>query len=338
MADTSSPHDALAKWTFSNPKEAESFIRSVLSQELIRHFDFNTLRLAPGSFVDKTLSGAHSDLLFKVQIADRPAFVYFLFEHLSTVDGLLPLRLLRYLVNILERHVEEAKDRAAALPLPLIIPVVLHHSDSGWTSPTRLGGLYDPRHVSNPSFHDFVPDFRFCLDDISHVSDEDLRRRSLGAASILTMWALRDARHPDRLLDTLQHFADLIQQLRADPGGRNAFAAVLRYILLVADIPANDIVQRLETLAPGTKEDIMTPAEQWRAEGETRGREKGRVEGRVEGRVTGRVEMLLRQLSVRFGPVSASVVERVRGASEEELMCWAERILTAGTLDAVFSE
>ena len=62
----------------------------------------------PGSFVDEDLSAVHSDLLYRVQLAGRPAFVYVLLEHQSTVDTLMPLRLLGYLVRVLERHAREA--------------------------------------------------------------------------------------------------------------------------------------------------------------------------------------------------------------------------------------
>jgi predicted transposase/invertase (TIGR01784 family) len=338
MSDPNNPHDALAKRTYSNPSEVAELLRAVLPPELLRHLDLSTLRLAPGSFVDEALRSAYSDLLFTVEFDGRPALIYLLFEHLSTVDGLVPLRLLRYLVNILEKHVADAAGKKSPLPLPLVIPVVLHHSDKGWTGPTRLGDLFDPQVLANPALRPFIPDFGFCLDDISHISDQQLRQRSLSAASTLTLWALRDARNAGRILDTLEHFADLMARLQTDPGGRSALALVLRYILLVAEIPADVIVQRLTTLAPGTKEDIMTPAEQWIAQGEARGVEKGRAEGRVEGRVEGLAEMFLRQLSLRFGKVPDSTAERIRRASETELMRWGERVLTARALDEVLRD
>jgi hypothetical protein len=46
----------------------------------------------------------------------------------------MPLRLLRYVVRILESHVQDAATPSLALPLPLVIPVVLHHSETGWTA------------------------------------------------------------------------------------------------------------------------------------------------------------------------------------------------------------
>jgi predicted transposase YdaD len=78
----------------------------------------------------------------------------------------------------------------------------------------------------------------------------------------------------------------------------------------------------------------MTPAEQWIAQGEARGVEKGRAEGRVEGLA----EMFLRQLSLRFGKLPDSTAERIRRASETELMRWGERVLTARALDEVLRD
>ena len=52
--------------------------------------------------------------------------MYVLFEHQSGVDAMMPLRLLKYVVRVLERQVRED---GPVLPLPLVVPVVLHHSE-----------------------------------------------------------------------------------------------------------------------------------------------------------------------------------------------------------------
>jgi len=45
---------------------------------------------------------------------------------------------------------------------------------------------------------------------------------------------------------------------------------------------------------------------------------------------------LLRQLTRRFGPLGAPVTEKIRRASPAELEQWADNILEARSLDAVF--
>jgi hypothetical protein len=64
--------------------------------------------------------------------------------------------------------------------------------------------------------------------------------------------------------------------------------------------------------------------------------EKGRQEGVQKGIRQGEAQMLLRQLSLRFGNLPPSAREQVESADAETLLRWSELILTASTLDEVF--
>jgi len=66
-------------------------------------------------------------------------------------------------------------------------------------------------------------------------------------------------------------------------------------------------------------------------------KKEGRAEGRLEGRAAGERLLLHRQLARRFGELPAYVLDRLEGATEAELESWADRILTASTLDDVFA-
>ena len=65
------------------------------------------------------------------------------------------------------------------------------------------------------------------------------------------------------------------------------------------------------------------------------GAEKLREEGRAEGEAKGRAEVVIKQLTLRFGPLSASTEARVRAASIAELDRIAERVLSARSLAEV---
>ena len=61
--------------------------------------------------------------------------------------------------------------------------------------------------------------------------------------------------------------------------------------------------------------------------------EKGKLEGKLEGEVA----VLLRQIGRKYGPEAlAACRERVAQADAETLLEWAERVLTAETIDEVF--
>ena len=65
-------------------------------------------------------------------------------------------------------------------------------------------------------------------------------------------------------------------------------------------------------------------------------RHEGWVDGRVEGRVEGAREVLLRQLTRKFGPLTQADQARVHAATPEQLSRWADRLLDLETLPALF--
>jgi Fic family protein len=79
----------------------------------------------------------------------------------------------------------------------------------------------------------------------------------------------------------------------------------------------------LQTTKPEAKDALMTLAEKWIAEGEARGEARGKA------------ETLRKQLTLKFGELSAATLSRLATASEAEIDRFIERILTASTLDEV---
>jgi hypothetical protein len=62
--------------------------------------------------------------------------------------------------------------------------------------------------------------------------------------------------------------------------------------------------------------------------------ELGLSTARREGIAQGKAELLQRQLTLKFGAVPADVAGRVASATGEELASWADRVLSATTLEA----
>ncbi len=65
-------------------------------------------------------------------------------------------------------------------------------------------------------------------------------------------------------------------------------------------------------------------------------RAESREIGWREGRLEGVAEVLVRQLELKFGPLPTPYLERIRGADDAVLLRWAERLMMAVTLPAVF--
>lgn len=79
--------------------------------------------------------------------------------------------------------------------------------------------------------------------------------------------------------------------------------------------------------------------EAWRREAIEQGVEQGVQQGVQQGVEQGERKLLLRQLRRRFGAeVDGAIEERVVAASAEQVELWAERVLSAATLDEILRD
>jgi hypothetical protein len=282
---------------------------------------------APGTFVDEALSGSQSDLLFSVQLAGRPALVYVLLEHKSAVDPWVALQLLRYVVRIWERALRDEPRPAA---LPPVIPVVVCHSEAGWTAPKRLLDIIDPVATELPELGRLTPRFEFLVDDLSQATDDELLSRAMGLFAALAAISMRDARSQQRAVPTLRKTLALLGELWRAPDGGRAVALLLRYYFAVTEADPVEVHELVKDIHPQAEKLMATIAEQLS--------QRAREEGREEGRVEGQRRTVLKQLQLRFQPLPDDVPARIEAASAELLELWAERILTAERLEAVLGE
>ncbi len=77
---------------------------------------------------------------------------------------------------------------------------------------------------------------------------------------------------------------------------------------------------------------------QWEVELLERGKQEGLHQGVALGKEQGEAEVLLRLLRNKFGRLPEWAHRRVQEANSEQLLQWAERILTAQRLEEVFGE
>jgi predicted transposase/invertase (TIGR01784 family) len=308
------PHDRLFKRVFSNPEEAAGELRHVLPPAVIRLIDWSTLRAVRATFIDDHLAETRSDLLFSVMLGGRPAFVYVLLEHQSTSDALMAFRLLAYMVRIWEAYLREhpKSDR-----LPVIVPVVVHHSEGGWTAPLVFSELLELDDEALTLLTEYVPSFTYRLDEISAASDAELVARRMTAFGIAALICLGRARTSEDVISVLERLPELLRNVLSAPNGVGALATILRYVSEVTKSPPERVQQLVQRLGPRGEEAYMTAADILRQEGETQGEAK----------------VLLKLLQVKFGELPEAVVQRVRDARIEELDRWVERVLSATSID-----
>jgi len=292
MADIHQPHDRLFRSVFSDASEAAALLQTALPDTVRDSFDWTTLTLVDGTFVDEDLRGSQSDLLYQVEhtATGQPVSMYLLFEHQSSPDPWMPLRLLRYCCRIWEADRRNDPNRRELRP---IVPVVFYQGARGWSHSTEFSDLFPKAVRSLP----WVPRFTHELLDQTTLAPDAVTGDVKGRiAQLLMMVAF--GRRVETALDWAARWT---LSLRQAEGGVDEFRRFIVYLATVQDVEVIEIFKEaLERHGLDLEGEIMTYAEELLAE--------GRAEGLIEGEQRGKVEVVegLLRIGVTWGVIEAA--------------------------------
>ena len=233
----------------------------------------------------------------------------------------MALRLLRYQLLIWERE-NEARHAKPGRLTP-VIALVVYHGKARWNAALSLA---DMMMTEEPALRDRLCNLEYWIVDLGRIPDDQLARDpDLMALLLALKYRTRKPVHRR----VLNQIGKLVTR------GSALEKQICQYILREFDVDRADLQA---ALGEEGEKLLGQLAESYINEGRAEGREEGREEGRVEGRVEGRASILNRQLEVRFGRLPSTVRERVRSATVQELDSWADSVLDAPTLEAVFGD
>jgi predicted transposase/invertase (TIGR01784 family) len=298
------PHDKLFKASFSDPANAAAFLRWEVPPALSGKIAWDQLRVEPGSFVDSHYRHTESDLLFSAKVAGTDALLYLLFEHQTSPDPVLALRLLRYMVRIWEDYL---KQHPGSPRLPVILPIVLAQSAEVWELSPRFASLLDLPPGCEDALRYFIPDFTFQLIQLAALPFDAIRGTPAG---IMTLRIMKAERVAQLLADPVWDEALLLQV------PRTTLELLLRYLLHEA-VDKAAFARKVQSITqPELQNTAMSIAEQLRQEGLQKGLQKGRQEGIQEGRQEGIQEDILEALTIRFEQVPDGLREAITAIHE----------------------
>jgi predicted transposase YdaD len=308
--EISNPHDKLFKQLLGEPGSAASFLTHNLPGELASQLDLSTLQVVHTSFIDAQFIQSEADLLFSVDIANRSGYVYILFEHQSSPDAFMALRLLGYMVQAWKRFQHDNPQRKR---LPAIIPMVLFHGPRGWRRAPTFESLVD---MPDKSFAAYTPKFQYRLFDLSPFGKDTVA----GNAEIRILGDVLGALGRKDFMERVTRAFGTLNELSQAPGFARYLEVLFRYVLEVYDIPKDDLVQLVTcTLKHDVKETIMTTYERL-------------IE---EGIQIGANRVLVKLLSKRFHSDVAPLTPFLNKLTPEQQEELSEKILEAQSLEEI---
>jgi len=286
--------------------EPTSFVEALLRQfaplEVVERFDFTTLWQEATESVAPDGRKRLADLCWRLRLADIDVWVLLIFEFQAKPDRAIPVRLLH---GIAGRW--EAAIRAGAADLPAVLPIVLYNGQQRWTVPSDIEALL-PTHLPE-ALRRFQPRFEYLLID-------ELR---LSFAELLQADNLHARVPAEKRLAIAQAFGQFARYALHDH-----IAPPLLETLLDSQALSGDQTMFALTMQKALKHEFH------------QGLNQGLHEGLHQGRQEGEAALLERQLIRRFGALPEWAGERLRSATEEDLIRWAEAVLSAPSLEAVF--
>lgn len=252
-------HDRFFQVSLGDKQIATDFFKAHLPAHIQKKIDWASLKLEPGRFVDKHCRTHYSDVLYSVNLANEPGYLYVLAEHKSYPDQFLPLQLLRYMCEIWQRHLQHYKNKGQGKgegKLPLVYPICFYHGrQSPYPYSTDIRDCFANRQLADELFSQPFP-----LADVTQYQDEELETHGL-AASFEIIQKHIFARDLWETIQNLLNHRQLTQLLTSGSG--DYFEQLIKYIVEAGQVErVDDFFGTLVKALPEAEKQIMTIAEQ----------------------------------------------------------------------------
>lgn len=325
-SEIKNPHDLIFKQCLSDQRIATDFLRQHLPDFLFKKLDIKSLRRCSGSLIDDTLKLSTADVVYEANFGQRQGYIIFLLEHQSTVDRLMPFRMLEYTVKLIRKYIDNDKNLKE---LPIVYSMVFYQGQKIYDGPTDIFDLFGES-VDLAKECMFKP---FHLVDLSQIDDEILLSQFLIGA-IEFVW--KHAQNMD-VIELMQRFSDLLL-LTKEPWLHKLRLNLLKYILEVNKHTDDQTIERVIQMLPESNGvENRSIADYLRQQGFEKGIEKGIEKGFEKARKE-YASLLIALLVEKFGPLSQIERMRIMKAPTEQLMDWTKQVLRAKKLNDIFKK
>ncbi|NCC32686.1 MAG: Rpn family recombination-promoting nuclease/putative transposase [Chloroflexia bacterium] len=309
------PHDTLFRTVFTDLAEAQRFLEVHLPPSLAQALDWATLHLEETSFVDPALQEHESDLLYRIaaQSTGTPVYLYLLFEHQSTPDPWMRLRLLNYMCRIWDESFKAAPQQTQLRP---IIPLVFYQGRRAWSYSTNLADLFPEVPGWDATL---TPQVRHYLIDQSGMPPTAVQGGLKGQITQLLLMAAMRAQAQAVLAVAMPLLAELLASGRGET--HQTF-----FLYLFATQERTVVMELLETVVQQHTQlggELMTYAEELIEEG----LQKGEIKGEIKGELKGKVELIEQLLAAGTAWQVITQATGLTPATFAELKAELERLM-----------
>ena len=131
------PHDKGYRQLLADKRVFLELLKTFVREDWVKAIDADDLILMNKSYVLQDFSEKEADVVYRLKTNDKSVIFYVLLELQSTVDYLIPFRLLLYMVEIwreIYNNTPQHERESKHFRLPPIVPAVLYNGAGSWTA------------------------------------------------------------------------------------------------------------------------------------------------------------------------------------------------------------
>jgi recombination-promoting nuclease RpnB len=309
-------NDEYAKKLLTNIDMGRKFLEIHLPPKVLKRCDLSSIAIEPNSYIDNELVKRFSDVVYSIKLKDNDNLVYahFLIEHQSRAEKHLPVRILRYQLEIIQNYINKVgKD----CDLPIVLAFVLYNGkQSPYKYSNKILDLFSDKELATN--HQLGT---FNLIDLTVISDDELLRH--GKITLLEMLQKHIyARDFGAVVDVI--FKAILAAYN-DNVDKSSFESAISYLADARD--EEDLQELFKLIATDIKEyedTVMTYAETLLKRGEEKGialgEQRGIALGKQEGITLGKHEAQIQiaQEMLQFG-IAIEDVAKITNLKMSEL-------------------
>ena len=298
---------------FKDPEFLKRLIRDFVDKDFYNQLNFKESEpLIEKSYLTDEYREFSEDLVYKIKLQDREAYIYILMEFQSSPDRYMSLRLLNYVVLFYLDYIRDYKSLHNQSPgiLPPVFPLLLYNGNKPWNVPDNVKDLIE----QHDFLHTFYPDFSYFKIIERNFSEQHLK----DIGSIISTIFLMERCGKNELRNIEESFRDVLE--KEDIHVVSLFTVWLKHLLLHerlderAYIEAMGIKNKKES-----KSMLVESIHKWEQELREKGREEGIEEERKvqeEKRYKEKIELVKK--GKRVG-LSTKILAEMTGLSEDDV-------------------
>lgn len=293
-------HDKGYKRLFRNKAIFRQLLETFVPEPWVKELDFDSSECLEKSFISEHYKETISDIIYKIRLKQRDAYIIILMEFKSTAERFASLDIAHYVTGFYKDIVASNK---AMKQLPPVFPILLYNGDKRWTAPTNLADLIE----LHDNLGKFAPNFEYFKIAINEYSKEDL----LKIKNAVSLLFLAEAHYDAELLE--RTFLEVFDR-DADKKPVSLLINWLAQLSKHGRIPVEDY-DKLEHIYED-KEEVQIMLISALKKEKQEYFQRGKLEGKLEGRTEQQLEVARKMIIKGF---EIALITELSGLSEEEI-------------------